>query len=149
MQRVKLPWQSIVLVCDGRKALIFENIGDAELVNLKTVRVLEHELAATRAMGSDRPGRVHESAGSAHSAVDQTDWHDQAETAFIKDAAKALDDAVHAKGAKDVVIAAAPRAMGVLRDALPKGVRALVRAEVPKDLVHLSTGEIENAFAGL
>ena len=71
-----------VVVCDGAKALVLENVGDNKFPNLKTVEVLEHKDLPTREMGTDAPGRAHGAKGQARSAMEQTDWHDQAEQEF-------------------------------------------------------------------
>jgi len=59
MNHVKAPWQSWVVVCDGAKALIFRNDGDAELINLKLLESFVHHTPPTRDLGTDRPGHVH------------------------------------------------------------------------------------------
>ena len=72
-----------VVVCDGAKALILENAGDATFPNLKTREVYEQDVARTREQGTDAPGRSVNSVGSSRSAMEQTDWHDQAEQRFL------------------------------------------------------------------
>jgi protein required for attachment to host cells len=64
-----------VVVCDGRRALILENIGNARFPNLHTKEVREHPEPRTSEQGSDRPGKTHAPVGTARSAVEQTDWH--------------------------------------------------------------------------
>lgn len=71
-----------VVVCDGAKALILENVGDINSPNLKTVEVFEQKDLPTHALGTDVPGRSINSVGNTRSAVEQTDWHDQAEKSF-------------------------------------------------------------------
>ena len=85
-----------VVVCDGRKALIFENAGDADLLNFITKESRIAENPPTHVQGAERPGRVHQSVGAERSSVEQTDWHDQAERAFLRDLATRLDRAVAA-----------------------------------------------------
>ena len=48
-----------VVVCDGAKALVLENVGDTKFPNLKTVEVFEQEDKPTREIGTDAPGRSH------------------------------------------------------------------------------------------
>ena len=82
-----------VVVCDGAKALVLENAGDAKFPNLKTVEVFEQKNLATHELGTDKPGPRHSSAGHGRSSVEQTDWHDQAEQAFLVQLAQHLDAA--------------------------------------------------------
>ena len=67
-----------VIVCDGRKALILENAGDDKFINLRSKEVHEHADPPTRGQGTDTPGRAHPSVGTARSAMEQVDWHQNA-----------------------------------------------------------------------
>ena len=104
-----------VVVCDGAKALILENAGDAKFPNLKTRDVYEQKALATHELGTDKPGRSHSSVGHGRSAVTQTDWHDQAEQEFLADLVKKLDAAVEQHQVKSLIVVAPPRALGVIR----------------------------------
>ncbi|MBS0248165.1 MAG: host attachment protein [Proteobacteria bacterium] len=132
-----------VIVCDGAKALILENVGDGKFPNLKTREVLEHKAKATHDLGTDKPGRSSSSVGSGRSAVSQTDWHAQEEESFLADLAAKLDHAVTVHEVKTMVVVAPPRALGFLRQAYGHGLKAAVRAEVDKDLVKMPVHEIE------
>jgi protein required for attachment to host cells len=83
MKKLKVKTGDWIVVCDGRKALILENVGDYAVPILHTNEVREHPDLSTRSEGSDEPGRVHQSIGHTRSAIDQTDWHHQAERAFL------------------------------------------------------------------
>lgn len=132
-----------VVVCDGAKALVLENTGDAKFPNLKMVKVLEQEDLPTHELGADAPGRAVNSVGSIRSAVEQTDWHDQAERAFLVNLVRELEAALATGKAKSLIIVAPPRALGVLRPVYSHKVRNAVRAEVDKDLVKHPVHEIE------
>src|SRR5690242_17690242 len=106
-----------VVVCDGAKALVLQNTGDAKFPNLKTVAVRLQPDLPTRELGGDKPGRTHSSAGHGSSAVTQTDWHDRSEQAFLTQLAQKLDAAVTAGKTKSIVLVAPPRALGMLRPA--------------------------------
>lgn len=137
-----------VIVCDGRKALILENIGDGLFPNLHTREVKEHAVPPTHDQGTDAPGRAFASVGSARSAVEQTDWHLQAEQEFLRGLAGELDRAVTANETKHIVLVAPPRALGVLRHASTAHLRNAIRAEVAHDYVKLPVGEIEKRLFG-
>jgi protein required for attachment to host cells len=136
-----------VVVCDGAKALILQNAGDAISPNLKTREVREQADPKTHEQGTDAPGRAIQSVGSARSAMEQTDWHDQAEQRFLTDLARRLDAAVAAGEMKSMILIAPPRALGVLRQALSEMVRAAVRVEIDKDYVKMPVHEIEKHLA--
>ena len=132
-----------VVVCDGAKALVLENVGDPDLPNFKTKEVLRHKAPATHEQGTDAPGRTYNSVGARRSAVGQTDWHDQAETAFLDGLAGELDGLLRTGQVKSMVVVAPPRALGVLRRSYSPALKAAVRLEIDKDLVKLPVYEIE------
>jgi protein required for attachment to host cells len=136
-----------VVVCDGAKALILENAGDAISPNLKTKEVHAQPDPKTSEQGTDAPGRSISSVGSRRSAMEQTDWHDQAEQQFLADLAKRLDAAVTAGETKSLIVIAPPRALGVLRQAFTATVRNAIRAEIDKDYVRMPVYEIEKHLA--
>jgi protein required for attachment to host cells len=137
-----------VVVCDGAKALLLENVGDEKFANLKTQQVYEQEDAKTHEQGSDAPGRAFSSVGTARSSMEQTDWHTQSEERFLRELASQLDVAVQAGRIKSLIVIAPPRALGVLRQAYSVNLRHVLRAEMDKDLVSLPIYEIEKHLAG-
>src|SRR5262249_15630666 len=85
MGHVKVPWESWVVVCDGAKALILQNAGDAEILNLQVRQAFEQRDEPDREIGADKPGRSHQPDGVGGSAVEETSWHEQAEEDFLKE----------------------------------------------------------------
>lgn len=148
MPKVKIRAGDWVVVCDGAKALILENVGDDRFPNLKTKEVYEQKLPATSALGSAAPGRVHQSSGTGRAAIEQTNFHDQAERAFLNDLAGRLDAAIGAGETKCVLMIAPPRALGMLRQAYSPALRQALRAEIDKDYVKMPVHEIEKHLAG-
>lgn len=132
-----------VVVCDGAKALVLENEGDATMPNLKTREVYEQETPATQELGSDAPGRASGVDGKNRSAVGQTDWHERNEQTFLEKLAKRLDTKVTSGDIKSIVLIAPPRALGVLRAAYSPSLRNVVRVEIDKDLVRVPVHELE------
>lgn len=149
MSRFNIGHKSWVIVCDGAKALFLRNDGDAGLVNLTVVDHQSQPDEASRDLGSDRPGRVHQSQGTARSAMEDTDWHEQAEGDFLKDVAKKVEKLVETHEIKAMILIAPPKAMGVLRAELSSLPEGIIRAEIDKDLVKLTVSEIEKHLAAL
>ena len=147
MEHIRLPWRSWVVACNGAKALIFQNDGDATLPNLTLIEHSAQEQAPTHSLGAERPGRVFQSHGAARSAVEQTDWRLRNEEAFLATVAERLDHAAGEHAFKHLVVAAPPRALGVLREKMTPRVHALVLKEIDKDIAQLTTKEIERHFA--
>jgi len=144
-----------VVVCDGAKALVLENTGDAKFPNLKTLEVFEQNDLATHELGADKPGRAfspaahggHSSHGS-RGTVEQTDFHDQAERAFLTQLAKHLDTAIATGKAKSLIMVAPPRALGMIRPAYSHALKGALRAELDKDLVKHPVHQIEKQLTG-
>lgn len=143
MTKMKIRTGEWLVVCDGRKALILENIGDHVFPNLHTREVHEQPDLATHDLGSAAPGRVHQSVGSARSSIEQTDWHDEAERSFLKALAERLNVAVTSGEAPALTMVASPRALGMIRSEYSAAVRKALHAELAKDLVRMPVHEIE------
>jgi protein required for attachment to host cells len=150
MTKMKIEAGEWVAVCDGTKALILQNVGDEKFPNLRTKEVFTQKDPPTHKQGTASPGRVQQSVGtgSVRASVDQTDWHAQAERAFLVELAARLDRAVGSGQIKSLIIVAPPRALGVIRQAYSHGLRAALRAEIDKDLVKMPLHEIENHLVG-
>jgi protein required for attachment to host cells len=145
---LKLGQGAWVVVCDGRKTVILENIGDVVYPDLRTRSAIEAEDAPTGALGTDRPGRVHQRFGEARSAVEQTDWHDQQEDEFLRALAARLDRAVEAREVAELVLVAPPRALGRIRKAYSRRLKDAIVAEIDKDLASHPVADIERHLFG-
>lgn len=147
MEKLKIQPHEWVVVCDGRKALILENVGDEKFPNLRCKEEREHEDPPSRLQGTQTPGRVQQMAGP-RSAIEQTDWHDEAERAFLGQLGQRLDAAVTQGETKAMIIVAPPRALGVLRRDYSPAVKRALKAEVDKDFVKTPIHEIERHLFG-
>jgi protein required for attachment to host cells len=143
MDKIKIGTGDWIVVCDGRKALILENIGDRMFPNLHTKEVHEQPNPSTAAQGTDSPGSIHQSVGSARSSIEQTDWHDEAERAFLKTLAERLNLAITTGETTGLTMVASPRALGMIRADYSPAVRKAIHGELHKDLVKMPVHEIE------
>jgi protein required for attachment to host cells len=137
-----IPNDTLVLVGDGRKALFLRNKGGAGHPELVTESVMQQDNPATRDQGTDRPGRVSGSSGVSKSAVEETDWHQQAEDRFAADVAAALYQKAHDQSFQHLIVVAPPRTLGTMRTAFKKEVAQKITAEIPKDLTSHPVSEI-------
>lgn len=149
MSRLTIPSLSWIVVCDGSKALLFQNAGDAQALDLKVAEVLLEWHPPTRDLGTERAGRAYDSMDGSRSAVSDTSLHEAAEAAFLRDLASKLDEVVRLRKVKHLIVAAPPKALGILRDQFTRGVRAVLSAEIAKDLVKLPTPEIERHLSAM
>lgn len=137
-----------VLVGDGRRALFFQNHGDAQLLDLRVLETRIDENPATREHGSDAPGRAFAAAGSrARSAMGNVDWHELEEERFARAMADRINAAAESGEMKEIVIVAPPRTLGEIRKDLSVKAQSKVAGELDKDLTKHPLPEIEKALA--
>ncbi|HKD21962.1 MAG TPA: host attachment protein [Rhizomicrobium sp.] len=137
-----------ILVCDGKKALLFQNVGDRVYPKLETREAFAHEVPPTRDLGTGQPGRIFNSAADGRrGAVEPTDFHTQEEERFLAQIAQRMERFATDHHIKALVVAAPPRALGFLRETLSQNVRALIRAEIDRDYVAQPVYEIEKHLA--
>jgi len=147
MSELKIPSEALVVVGDGEKALFLRNKGDPQDLKLEVENILGHENPATREQGTDKPGRAFASAGTARSAMEETDWHQLGEDRFAVDIADTLYRLAHANKFEALVVVAPPKVLGNLRKAFHKEVVDRIRGELPKDLTSHPIPDIEKLLA--
>jgi len=134
-----------IVVADGAKARVLARHGrngPLEPASNQCFTEAEARLP-TRDVGTDRPGRVHESANTARHAMEpRVDWHRFAKEQFARGIATALEAAAQKKQYEALILVAPPQALGDLRRALGRHARALVAGEIAKDLTNLSDHEL-------
>lgn len=137
-----IPHKAHVLVIDGRKLLLFKNVGSLAAPTLSVASHREQASAMTRDQGSDTPSTMHQSVGSARSGYEQTDFHQQDEDRFAADAAEMLKREVLANDIEALIVVAAPRTLGELRKHYHREVAKRVVGEIAKDIAGRPTDEI-------
>ena len=147
MADIRVPRHSWVVVCDGGKALIMQNAGDVMSIDLKVKETLAQPNEPDRELGTGKPGRTHAANGTSGNAVQETDWHDQAEAEFLKQIAFKLDDLIKDDDATNIVLIAPPRALGTLRGNLSIEAQAVISAEIPKDYTNMPVDQIQRRLA--
>lgn len=132
-----------IVLFDGAKALVLENAGDAEILDLRVVESMSHPAELTAELGTDRPGRVQQLGKAVRHAVENRDLHDAAETLFITQLVQKLEDAVRDHLFSAMIVVSPPRSMGKFRRIATHALRASLIGEISKDLVALPIDEIE------
>ncbi|WP_417806806.1 host attachment family protein [Thioclava sp.] len=140
---IKLTKKTWVVIADGEKALFLENMMDAQDPNLVVRRIDEQDNPPDSEQGTDKPGRMADSGPGQRSALDETDWHHLAKMRFADDLADTLFKMVHQGRIKRLVIVAAPRILGEIRQSLHKEVEAVLVGEIDKTLTNHPIDEIE------
>ena len=142
--QLSVPHDAMIFVGDGQKALFLRNKGDEKFPNLIAERVFVDDNPLTHEQGTDRPGRVFKRAATnRRSGVAATDWHEVEKHRFARRVAAAMEELVHAKKVKTIIIVAPPRTLADLRQAFHADVKTKIVAEIGKDLTKHPTADIE------
>ncbi len=144
---MKIPNEALVVIGDGEKALFLRNKGSPPEINLEVENILAHDNPATHKQGTDKPGRTSASAGTARSAMEETDWHRLGEERFAAEIANTLYRLAHANKFEALVVVAPPKVLGNLRKAFHKEVVDRIIAELPKELTSHTLPDIEKLLA--
>ncbi|PWB91968.1 host attachment protein [Methylocystis sp. MitZ-2018] len=135
-----------VLVGDGRRALFFQNHGDAELLDLRVVETRVDDNPPTHEQGTDRPGRSFTSFSPGRSAMQNTDWHELEEERFARAMADRINQAAESGELDAIAIVAPPKALGEIRKELSVKAQSKVVGELAKDLTRHPLKDIEKAL---
>src|SRR5258705_182817 len=143
-----LPHNALVLVADGRKMLFFRNAGDENQIDLRTEA---HDARTDRKNGdlrTDAPGTTQQSFGYGHSTYEETDFQQQEEDRWIKDAADELKTRALRNDFDALAIVAPPKALGTLKKCLHKEVARRVVATINKEMSGRPIPDIEALLNG-
>jgi protein required for attachment to host cells len=134
-----------ILVADGARArLIEQDPEERRQLKATAEREFSGTTAQSREIASDRPGRTFDRAGEGRHAMEpSTDPLRHAKLEFARDLAEHLTQAVNRHAFDRLIVIAAPRTLGDLRNLLPDAVRARVVAEIDKDLTWMSLPDLE------
>jgi protein required for attachment to host cells len=143
-----LPNNALVLVADGRKMLFFRNHGDENQIDLRTEAHDERKDRKDSDIKTDAPGANQQSAGYGRSTYEETDFHQQEEDRWIKDAAEELKKRVLRNDFDALAIVAPPKALGTLRKELHKEVERRIVCTVNKEMSGRPIPDIEALLDG-
>jgi len=139
-----------LVVADGSRARILSRQSRNE--PLEEIETLDHAAARLpgREITSDGPGRAFDSGGQGRHAMEPpTDPHEHEKLAFLDDLAGRLNAAVAKNSVDDLVLFAAPHALGRLREKLDKQATQRVIADAPKDLTGRPVKELAKQLEDL
>ena len=143
-----LPHNALVLVADGRKMLFFRNRGDENQIDLRTESHDARQDRKERYFRTDAPGTVKQSFGFGHSTYEETDFQQQEEDRWIKDAADELKARALRGDFEALAIVAPPKALGVLKKCIHKEVEKRVVCAVNKEMSGRPIPDIEALLDG-
>jgi protein required for attachment to host cells len=132
-----------LVICDGTKGLLIENRGDHVHPKLETRDVITSSNPLTHDQGSAKPGRAFNAIDGRRAAVEETDFHLQAERKFIRNFADQVERKVREASIPSIVLIAPARALGILRESLGPSTRHILAGALVRDYVRQPLDEIE------
>src|SRR3954452_8085521 len=143
-----LPHNALVLVADGRKMLFFRNHGDENHIDLRTEAHEARQDRKDREIKTDAPGTMKQSMGYGRPSMEETDFHQQDEDRWIKEAAEELKKRALQNDFEALAIVAPPKALGVLKKSLHKEVEKRIVCTVNKEMSGRPIPDIEALLNG-
>lgn len=142
------PKTTWILIADGARARIFANRGPGSGIEPVPGGEIEGDHRPSRDILRHKPGRTFESAGVTRHAIDpHHDPHRELKREFSETLAAMLDQHLAEKSYDRLILVAPPVTLGDLRAALSERVRALVSAELGKDLTKTPSAELPGHLA--
>ena len=142
---MSLKQRTWVVIADGGQAEVMEYRGANENLTQVPNGSFEQPNLPTREIMSDDRGRgqTRKGASNVRSAMEwHTDAHDYEEFRFVSQVSEFLDE--HVRDYDQLVLAAAPKALGTMRKKLSNNVKAKVTAELDKDFTNIPLHQIQN-----
>ena len=143
-----LPHNALVLVADGRKMLFLRNHGDEAQIDLRTEAHDQREDAKDSELKTDSPGTQSPRVGIGRDTMEETDYHQQEEDIWVKEAAGELKKRALRNDFDALAIIAPPKALGVLRKQLHKVVEKRIVLTLNKEMTDRPIPDIEELLVG-
>lgn len=138
------------VITDGGRARVVRKRDDRHAFETHREFVSAEIHGKTHDIGAERPGRVHESSGSAHHAIEpRHDLHLAEKRSFVAKVAAGLNEAAAHEEFDQLVLVAPAHALEWLNEALEAPTRLKVAAELQKDLTKTPNSELGKHFAQL
>jgi len=143
-----LPHRALVLVADGTKVLFLRNHGDQNQIDLRTESHDARKDRKDSEIKTDAPGSNKQSFGYGRPAMEETDFHQQEEDRWVKDAADELKKRALRNDFDALAVIAPPKALGVLKKCLHKEVQKRIVLTINKEMTDRPIPDIEELLVG-
>ncbi|MCF8511373.1 MAG: host attachment family protein [Rhodobacteraceae bacterium] len=128
-----MPKAAWIVVADGEKAMVLENVGTPVAPKLS---VIARDEAGPVIGASDRAGRMADGGPNQRSALEQPDFARLNSERFVGDLIEMLDHKLRGAAFDTLILVAPPQMLGALRNAMEDTLRACVVAEIDKTLTN-------------
>jgi protein required for attachment to host cells len=132
-----------IVIADGARARVIEQDRESRAFKPAFEQEFFGQPAQSREIASDRPGRSFDSAGEGRHAMEPpTDPQRHAKYEFAGELARHLQKAAAEHRFERLLLIAAPKTLGDLRELLPEAVRKKIVAELDKDRTKVPTRDL-------
>lgn len=137
------PTTTWILIADGARARVFANRGPGKGIEAVAGAQFDADHRPDREIMRDKPGRTFESVGETrHAIAPHHDPHRELKRDFSTSLAHMLDEKLAQKSFDRLILVAPPATLGDLRAALSDHVKAVIYAELDKDLTKTPEQEL-------
>ncbi|HWI76664.1 MAG TPA: host attachment family protein [Sphingomicrobium sp.] len=143
-----IPHGALVLVADGKKLLWLRNQGDSGMIDLRTESHDERADPMDRDIKSDAPGTQGQRWGDGRPAMDETDFHQQGEDRWIREAAEEVNRRALENDFDALAVVIPPKALGEFRKKLHKEAERRIVLTVNKTMTDRPIPDIEELLVG-
>jgi len=143
-----IPHGALVLVADGKKLLFLRNHGDSEMLDLRTESHEERADPMDREIKTDAPGAQAQSGGFGRNTMEETDFHQQGEDRWIRDAAEEVNRRALKNDFDALVVVIPPKGLGEFRKKLHKEAERRIVRTVNKEMTDRPIPDIEELLVG-
>ncbi|UOD50881.1 baeRF12 domain-containing protein [Orrella daihaiensis] len=144
---MRIGSRTLLLVADGQNATFFRNTAKGETISLEPVHTMGLFNEADRDISNDRPGHTQVGMTERRTSYEHRDKHEDNETEFLKGVASMSETLM--PHYDELILAAEPQALGVLRQVLPDSLMAKVSTQIDKDYTKTAMPELEALFRQL
>ncbi len=131
-----------VVVADGGRANIYENVGEIGEISLKLLRSVDQHNARKRDNGHDNTSQAIGGQGHHKSALEPKDPQAAEKHDFLQLLIDGLAFDVQSGQCSEMVLIASPAALGDMRQHMPAALAAKIVKEVNKDYTHMAANEL-------
>lgn len=147
----KVPKDLLILVCDSHKALLITNAGPPARPELEIEDHFEAAGNTERPKGNDPSGKRYDGGGTggsfrARSSMETSDTDQERASEFASEIIEKITKFRRKKTVGQILVAAPPAFLGVLRAKLTHELESLIVTEIPKHFTDMTIGEIQKAL---
>lgn len=135
-----------VVVADGSRANIYENVGEIGEISLKLLRAVDHHNARKRDNSHDHTSQAMGGQGHNKSSMEPKDPLAAEKHNFLQLLVDRLTFDVQSGQCTEMVLIAAPSSLGGMRQHMPAALVAKIVKEINKDYTHMAPNELSKTL---